>query len=416
MIPASTAESKTPDAQQARTLLIIEDDPVFASILARLARQHGYQPQIAATGKQGLLAAHSESPAAVVLDLMLPDIDGLQVLEQLKDNIQTRHIPVHVISAREDGQYLPLQKGAVGYLTKPAKPEDINRMFAEVANIRQATVKRVLVVEDDPGNRKAIKKLLGRKGLEIVASADGGSALQQLAAGRFDCVILDLQLPDMTGFEWLEAASAARSAEHAGEIPPIVVYTARKLTREEIRRLEAYTGSIIIKGAHSPERLLDEVTLFLHSIESSLSAEQRRIIRMQHDPNKVLNGRKIMIVDDDIRNVFALSRQLKKSGMDVVVADNGELALKKLGEHPDTELVIMDIMMPVMDGYEATRRIRGLSGFESIPIIALTARTMPEEQQKCLDAGANDYLSKPVGVDVLLTLMRVLLFKEVEAA
>lgn len=404
--------SVSKEQAQSRSLLIIEDDATFATVLARLARQNGYHPLIAATGKQGLLIAHSESPAAVVLDLMLPDIDGLQVLEQLKDNIQTRHIPVHVISAREEGQYLPLQKGAVGYLTKPVEPEDINRMFAEVANIYQTSIKRVLVVEDDLSNQKAIKKLLGRKGLEIIAVSDGGTALKKLSDSRFDCVILDLQLPDMTGFEWLEAAGAVK----AGEIPPVVVYTARKLTREEIRRLEAYTGSIIIKGAHSPERLLDEVTLFLHSIESSLNAEQRRIIRMQHDPNKVLNGRKIMIVDDDIRNVFALSKQLKKSGMDIIVADNGELALKKLGEHPDVELIIMDIMMPVMDGYEATRRIRKLSAFQDIPIVALTARTMPEEQQKCMDAGANDYLSKPVSVDVLLTLMRVLLFKEVEAA
>jgi CheY-like chemotaxis protein len=274
-------------------------------------------------------------------------------------------------------------------------------------------MKRILVVEDDEKNQVAIQSLLKKKDIELVLAGTGAMALEQLGAGRFDCVILDLRLPDMNGFEWLEKAET-KSGD--ASLPPIIVYTAQELTEDENRRLNHYTGSVIIKGAQSPERLLDEITLFLHSVESTLTKDQREIIRMQHDPDKTLQGRTVLLTDDDLRNTFALSKILKKHGMQVVIADNGEMALDKLRENNAIDLVIMDIMMPVMDGYQTMKEIRAQKRYANLPIIALTAHAMPDEQGKCMAAGANDYLTKPVDVERLLTLLRVWLFRQEMAA
>jgi CheY-like chemotaxis protein/signal transduction histidine kinase len=392
-----------------KVLLIIEDDPAFAATLMKIARRRGYKCMAAGDGKTGLVLALEEPVTAILLDLTLPDIDGVHVLDQLKHDLRTRHIPVHIISGREEHNAVPLRKGAIGYLTKPVDKEAIDGALSRIESLLDSEVKQVLVVEDDEKTQIAVQALLRKKDIQITLAGNGAAGLDALQATRFDCVILDLQLPDMTGFTWLE-----RMEHAAGEslTPPVIIYTARDLTEEENRQLARYTGSIIIKGAKSPERLLDEVTLFLHSVESTLSREQQEIIRMQHNPDAVLQGRTLLLVDDDLRNTFALSKLLRKHEIHIVIADNGQMALEKLATDPSIELIIMDIMMPVMDGYETMHAIRAQHSLQEVPIIALTARAMPEEQEKCMAAGANDYLTKPVDIDRLLTLLRVLLFKQ----
>jgi CheY-like chemotaxis protein/signal transduction histidine kinase len=406
-------------ADNDKVLLIIEDDPHFAGTLMKIARKRGYKCLCAGNGKSGVVLAVEEKVDAIILDLKLPDIDGMNVLDQLKHDLRTRHIPVHIISGREDVEtILPLRKGAIGYLTKPAEKEAIDGAFTRIESLLQSEVRQVLVVEDDRQTQVAIQALLKKKDLHITFAAHGATALRLFGETKFDCVILDLRLPDMTGFEWLEQMEKAARETAAGNAgaPPVIVYTAQQLTEDENRQLSRYTGSIIIKGAKSPERLLDEVTLFLHSVESTLSSDQQDIIRMQHDPDKVLQGRTILLTDDDLRNTFALSKLFRKHGMNVVIADNGQMALDKLQEDRSIELIIMDIMMPVMDGYQAMREIRVQERFDHVPIIALTARAMPEEQEKCMAAGANDYLTKPVDIERLLTMLRVWLFKQEMAA
>jgi CheY-like chemotaxis protein/CHASE3 domain sensor protein len=394
-----------------KVLLVIEDDPAFAGILTNIARKRGYKCLAAGDGKSGLVLAVEQPVTAILLDLKLPDLDGMQVLDQLKHDLRTRHIPVHIISGRDESELAPLRKGAIGFLAKPADKEALDGVFGKIDTMLAAGAKRLLVVEDDQKTQVAIQALLKKQDLEITFAGTGEAALAHIAGTRFDCIILDLRLPDMTGFEALE-----RMEREVRPLPPVIVYTARELSEDENRKLNRYTGSIVIKGAKSPERLLDEVTLFLHSVESTLSADQQDMIRMQHNPDKVLQGRTVLLVDDDLRNTFALSKLLRAHGMTIVIADNGQMALEKLESDKTIDLVIMDIMMPVMDGYQAMRAIRAKARFAALPIVALTARAMPEEQEKCLAAGANDYLTKPVDVERLLTLLRVWLFRQEMAA
>jgi CheY-like chemotaxis protein/signal transduction histidine kinase len=396
-----------------RVLLIIEDDREFATILMKIARKRGYKCLAAGDGKSGLLLATEQKVTAIILDLRLPDMEGMRVLDQLKDDLRTRHIPVHIITGVENLEAQTLNKGAIGYLTKPVESRDIEGAFARIDGLLRADIKKVLVVEDDEKAQMAIQSLLKQANIEIIAARTGTAALAEMQKSAFDCIILDLKLPDMTGFEWLQIVE---DKVGEGEAPPIVVYTAKELSEEENRQLSRHTGSIVIKGASSSERLLDEVTLFLHSVESSLTKDQQAMIRMRHDPDRALQNRTIMLVDDDMRNTFALSKLLKKHGMNVLIADNGQMALDLLKEHKRTELVIMDIMMPVMDGYQAIREIRSRKALRNLRIIALTARAMPEEQERCIAAGADDYLVKPVDVDRLLTLLRVWLFRQERAA
>lgn len=417
-MPKASVRMFVPDDRKAigaddRVLLIIEDDRDFAITLMKIARNRGYKCLGAGDGKSGLVLAQEQRVSAIILDLRLPDIDGMRVLDLLKDNLKTRHIPVHIISGIDMGALVPLKKGAVGYLVKPAQIEDIEGVFTRLDGLLHAGVKKVLVVEDDPNTQAAIQSLLKQKAIEIVVAGTGKAALKLMAETAFDCIILDLKLPDMTGLEWLREAETA-----AGEVgvPPIVIYTAKDLSEEENRQLSRHTGSIVIKGASSSERLLDEVTLFLHSVESALSTDQLAMIRMQHDPDRALRNRTVMLVDDDMRNTYALSKLLTKHGMHVLIADNGQTALRMLETEKSVELIIMDIMMPVMDGYQAMREIRARNAWQAIPIIALTARAMPEEQERCMEVGANDYLVKPVDIERLLTLLRVWLFKHERAA
>lgn len=388
-----------------RVLLIIEDDQSFAKTLMGIARDKGYLCLVAGDGHSGIALAKKYHPAAIVLDLGLPDVDGLQVLEQLKFELETRHIPIHIVSAREEVPELK-QKGAMGYLLKPADEESILTIFESVESVLNSKVKKVLVVDDDEISHKAIESLIGSDVTTLDKAYNGAEAKEKIITNPYDCIILDLSLPDFSGFELLKQLK-----NEGVEVPPVVVYTGRELSKEEHDELRRYSSSIVLKGAESPERLLDEMSLFLHSVESDLSDNQRSAIKMFHNAEKLLKNRKILLVDDDVRNIFALSSTLEGYGLDVIVASNGKVALDKLKNEEGIELVVMDIMMPIMDGYEAMEKIRLQEKFHDLPIIALTAKAMAGDREKCIESGANDYITKPVDVEKLVSMMKVWLFK-----
>jgi CheY-like chemotaxis protein/signal transduction histidine kinase len=386
-----------------RRILIIEDDEAFARILFDLAHEMGFSGLVSPTADEGLRLAREFLPEAIVLDVRLPDHSGLIVLDQLKQDPRTRHIPVHVISSSDQSKSAK-EMGAVGYAVKPVKIETLKAVFQNITSLAGQTKKKVLVVEDDEVQRRHITELVADKDVTVEAVETATAALDRLEFQTFDCMIMDLSLPDLSGYDLLEKLSESQGKY---SYPPVIVYTARDLTREEEERLRQYSGSIIIKGAKSPERLLNEVTLFLHRVESDLPPERQKMLRELRSREKGLEGRTILAVDDDVRNIFALTSVLEQYGATVVVARNGKEALTQLAEIPDIDLVLMDIMMPEMDGFEAMQRIRAQRQFEKLPIIALTAKTMKDDQVKCLSHGANDYLAKPLNVDKLLSLIRV---------
>ena len=395
----------TPKSGQPRKVLIVEDDTVFAEILQGAAVEMGFEPLVTDKADEAVRLAVNDRPLAVLLDLRLHDHSGMSVLDRLKRDTRTRHIPVHIVSAT-DASRAALHMGAASFMVKPVERERILEVFAKLEDRTQNRVKRVLIVEDDPGQGASLTALVKDTGAEIVLVDRGSLALEKIAQGEshFDCMILDLQLPDMTGFELLE--KLAKSSERFA-YPPVIVYTGRELTRADEERLRRYSESVIIKGAKSPERLLSDVTLFLHRVESELPAERQRMLRELRSRERTLEGRKVLVVDDDIRNVFALTSALETQGARVLIARNGREALEKLKEAPDTDIVLMDTMMPEMDGIEATRQIRALPKHARLPIIAVTAKAMRNDQEQCLEAGASDYLAKPVDVDKLLSLIRV---------
>ena len=382
-------------------ILIIEDDLRFAAVMRDVVRRRGRRALVAADGSSGLQLAEQWRPAGIVLDLRLPDLDGLRVLDALKQSLHTRHIPVHVISA-SDPSTDALQRGAIGFLSKPAEAEDLQAVLASIER-KQSPQRRILVVEDDEASRQAITSLLINDQTEIVTTASGEDALHRITAEHFDCVVLDLGLQDIDGFEFLRRLHAESQDDH----PPVVVYTGRELSREQHRELSELAQSVVVKGAESPERLLDEVTLFVHALNEQLPSHQRAVLERIHSGRALFEGRQLLLVDDDLRNSFALSGVLKKQGFEVHIADNGELALERLRQAPDTDIVLMDIMMPVMDGYETMRAMRADPALANIPVIALTAKAMPEDRRRCIEAGANDYLGKPVDLDRLLAMIRL---------
>lgn len=384
-----------------RRMLIIEDDEDFAQILFGLAHEMNFGAIVTPTGEEGLELAKEFRPNAIVLDIKLPDHSGMIVLDQLKMNTVTRHIPVHIISS-EDFSRSALEMGAVGYMLKPVKKEQLQVAFQNMNALLEQGMKKVLVVEDDPVQRKHIKELIGDKEIEVLAVETSQEALELLSKHTFDCMIMDLSLPDMSGHELLAKLSNESSTY---SFPPVIVYTARDLTPQEEEKLRLYSGSIIIKGAKSPERLLSEVTLFLHKVETELPPERQKMLRDLRSREKNLQDKTILVVDDDVRNIFALTASLETQGARIQTARNGKEALAKLG--PEIDLILMDIMMPEMDGYEAMRRIRADEKNKDIPIIALTAKAMKDDKQKCLEAGANDYLAKPIEIEKLLSLIRV---------
>jgi signal transduction histidine kinase/DNA-binding response OmpR family regulator len=385
-----------------RTALVIEDEPEFARILYGLAHDMEFRCLVALTAEEGLELAAGENPDAILLDMRLPDRSGLSVLQQLKDNPSTRHIPVHVVSSQENGGEA-LHLGAIGYALKPTTREQLEAVFLKLKEKSSQQVKRVLLVEDDERQRESVVQLIADTDVEIAAVGSGEEALNLLRTQIFDCMIIDLKLPDMQGNELLQRMSL----EELCSFPPVIVYTGRNLTREEETELLKYSRSIIIKGARSPERLLDEVTLFLHKVEAQLSSERQTMLKSVRGRDRVFEGRTILLVDDDVRNVFALTSALEQRGAHVQVGRNGFEALARLDEVEAIDLVLMDVMMPGMDGLEATRRIRQDPRFTRLPIIAITAKAMKDDQEQCLAAGANDYLAKPIDLTRLYSLLRV---------
>jgi len=391
---------------QRRLLLIVEDDVAFAEILANLASELSFQFLVAHSAEEGVRLALQFLPAAIILDVNLPDRLGLTVLDRLKQNGSTRHIPVHVMSV-EDYSRMALSMGAAGYLLKPTNRDDLVRVFTEMKE-RLTRLRRLLIVEDDAVQREAVTQLLSSEEIEIVAVATVAEARQKLKAGSFDCVVTDLSLPDASGYDLLESMAN----DDAYAFPPVIVYTGRTLTADEEQQLRRFSSAIIVKGARSPERLLDEVSLFLHQVEATLPADRQRMLRQVRDREAAFDGRKILLAEDDVRNIFALSSILEPKGAKLFIARNGREAIEHLERTPDIDLVLMDIMMPEMDGLEATRQIRKRAErFSRVPIIALTAKAMGDDRELCIKAGANDYVAKPLNVEILLSLVRVWLHK-----
>ncbi|MDO9243472.1 MAG: response regulator, partial [Rhodocyclaceae bacterium] len=346
--------------------------------------------------------------SAILLDVMLPHIDGWGVMRSLKDNPRTRHIPVHFITCLDDRQKA-MAMGAIGFATKPVTMEQLNNVLQLIEGSLAKSVRKLLIVEDNADEAKSMVALLEEGGVDIAVAVTGKEAINMLAAEPFDCMVLDLGLADMSGFDLLEYMQSMARARRI----PVIIHSGRDLSHTDERKLRRYAESIIIKGAKSPERLLNEVTLFLHLVESNLHPNKQRMIRTAIDKEAMLEGRKVLLVDDDMRNIFSLSSLLGEKNMVVIEAENGKEALARLEEHQDVGIILMDIMMPEMDGYTAMREIRKNPRLVNIPIIAMTAKALRGDHEKCMAAGASDYIAKPIEVDKLLSLIRVWIFQHV---
>jgi CheY-like chemotaxis protein len=387
-------------------LLIVEDDPHYARVLVDLSHDKGFKVLVAMGGAEALALAREFHPTAVSLDVFLPDMLGWTVLNHLKQDPATRHIPVQMLTLDEDRHH-GLTRGAFAFVTKPTTPEGLESALARIKQYTAPRRKRLLVVEDNPAEQLSIRELLGHDDIDVSIAASGAEALSAVKEQPFDCVVLDLRLPDMTGFDILE---------RLGETPdlndlPVVVFTGKELSPEEDARLHALARSVVVKGVESPERLLDETALFLHRVVADLPAEKQRMLDRLHRSDDALVGKKVLVVDDDVRNIFALSSVLERRGMTVLTAGTGREAIATLQSTPEIAIVLMDIMMPEMDGYETMQVIRQNPLFRRLPIIALTAKAMKGDREKCLEAGASEYLAKPVNTEQLLSGLRVWLHR-----
>jgi CheY-like chemotaxis protein/signal transduction histidine kinase/HAMP domain-containing protein len=392
-----------------RVVLIVEDDLTFAEILLDLTHEKGLKGVVATTGSMALAMVRQYSPVAITLDIRLPDRDGWTVLDRLKHDARTRHIPVHVITV-EEARRRALRQGAFAHLQKPVSREQLAISFDSIASFTKRNARKLLLIEDDDVQRSSVVELIGNGDVNTTAVGSGEEALSKLENEKFDCVVLDLKLPDMTGFELLEQLQSNGQAD-----VPVIVYTGKELTRKEEMHLKRMATSIIIKQADSPERLLAETALFLHRIEANLPEAKRRMIELTKRNDPVLSGRKVLIVDDDVRNIFALTSALEAYNMTVLHAENGQQGIDLLKSTDGVEAVLMDIMMPEMDGYEAISAIRQMDEFRQLPIIALTAKAMKADRDHCFDVGASDYISKPLDIDQLLSLLRVWLYQTDES-
>ncbi|MEP6636466.1 MAG: response regulator, partial [Acidobacteriota bacterium] len=354
--------------------------------------------------------ARKYKPSAITLDIRLPDRDGWAVLDRLKHDAETSHIPVHIITVEEQRQRA-LQQGAFTHLQKPVTYADLGRAFDGIRDFAERRIRKLLVVEDDDIQRMSVVELIGNGDVNTTAVATGQEALNILKDERFDCMVLDLKLPDMTGFELIEKLQTDLGRYDL----PIIIYTGKELTRKEERHLKKVADAVIVKEASSPERLLAETALFLHRVEADLPESKRRILEKLHRSDPVLAGRKVLVVDDDVRNIFALTSALEAHNMEVVHAENGQEGIDLLQATPGIEAILMDIMMPEMDGYEAITAIREMEQFKQLPIIALTAKAMKADRDRCLEVGASDYISKPLDIDQLLSLLRVWLYRQDES-
>jgi CheY-like chemotaxis protein len=410
VLPAPRAEAVPDDRDimQAgdEVLLIVEDDPHYARVLLGLARDRGFKGLVAMRGAEALELARKHLPTAISLDIFLPDMLGWTVLSQLKQDATTRHIPVQIITVEEERQH-GLERGAFAYLNKPLTTEGLEVAFDRIKQFAAPRVRRLLVVEDSPAEQLSIVELIAHDDVEITTVGTGEDALGAMRRQPFDCVVLDLRLPDISGFDLLAEMQLDPQLREV----PIVVFTGKELSQDEEAELRKMAKSIVLKGVRSPERLLDETALFLHRVVASLPEPKRRMLEHLHGSDEALAGKKVLVVDDDVRNIFALSSVLERHGMHVVSATTGQEAIDLIERTPDLALALMDIMMPEMDGYETMRRIRGSPELRLLPIIALTAKAMKGDREKCLEAGASDYIAKPVNTEQLLSLLRIWLHR-----
>jgi CheY-like chemotaxis protein len=387
-------------------LLIVEDDPHYARVLCDLSRDKGFKVLVANRGAEALALAHEYHPTAVSLDVFLPDMLGWTVLNHLKQDPTTRHIPVQMLTLDEDRHH-GLARGAFAFVTKPTTPEGLESALSRIKEYSAPRRKRLLVVEDNPAEQLSIKELLGYDDIDVTVVATGAEAVEAANEQAFDCVVLDLRLPDISGFDVLERFRDIPALRDL----PVVVFTGKELSPEEDARLHSLARSVVVKGVESPERLLDETALFLHRVVSDLPAEKQRLLDRLHHSDDALVGKKVLVVDDDVRNIFALSSVIERRGMTVITAGTGREAIAKLESTPDIAIVLMDIMMPEMDGYETMQVIRQNVSFRRLPIIALTAKAMKGDREKCLEAGASEYLAKPVNTEQLLSSLRMWLHR-----
>jgi CheY-like chemotaxis protein/signal transduction histidine kinase/HAMP domain-containing protein len=406
--PAATVE-RVPDDRDLiepgdEVLLVVEDDPSYARIVAGIARDRGLKILVAMNGSEALELARSFRPTAVSLDVFLPDMLGWTVLSRLKQDPALRHIPVQMLTLDEDRQH-GLARGAFDFISKPTAADELDVALGRVMNFSKPRKRRLLVVEDDPVEQMSIRELIAHDDIEIASADTGSDALDKLRDEDWDCVVLDLKLPDMSGFDVLERLQAEQ------QDVPVVVFTGKELSPEEDARLHTMARSIVVKGVESPERLLDETALFLHRVVSDLPAEKQRMLERLHSSDEDLIGRTVLLVDDDARNIFALSSLLERRGMRVLTATTGREAIDLVSANPSIALVLMDIMMPEMDGYQTTQKIRENPAHRRLPIIALTAKAMKGDREKCLEAGASDYLAKPVNTEQLLSALRMWLHR-----
>ena len=410
--PAHSSVKPVPDddrdriSQQDRSLLIIEDDLTFAKTLMELGQERDFKCIIAPDGESGLELAEKYHPSGILLDLSLPGIDGLTVMVRLKEELKTRHIPVHVISGREQKQDT-LKAGAVGFFQKPVNQGQLHTAFSKIEDLVDRPVKRLLLTEGNEPARKAFVELLSGKDVEITETATGETFLRKAREARFDCVVIGESLPDMTGVTLLEKLRhGGRNAD-----TPVVILSPSGTSNEDLQTLKRYADRVIKDNHTALDHVLDETTLFLHRIESDLPLKQQKVLKMLHDKETILRGKKVLLVDDDMRNIFALTNLLEDREVEVVVAKNGIEAIERVKAHPELDLVLMDIMMPEMDGYEAMREIRKTETGVNLPIIAMTAKAMRGDRAKCIASGASDYLAKPVDTSKLLSMMRVWLYR-----
>ena len=405
-VPEQVPDDRNNLQQDDAILLIVEDDPHYARVLCDLSRDKGFKVLVAGRGSEALALAREFHPSAISLDVFLPDMVGWTVLNHLKQDPNTRHIPVQMLTMDEDRRH-GLSRGAFAFVTKPTTPEGLETAFARIKEYSAPRLKRLLIVEDNPAEQLSIRELLGYDDIQVSVAASGTEALAAITEQPFDCMVLDLRLPDMSGFEVLERVRDTPSLNDL----PVVVFTGKDLSSEEDARLHTLARSVVVKGVESPERLLDETALFLHRVVAHLPPEKQRMLERLHRSDDALVGKKVLVVDDDVRNIFALSSVLERRGMVVVTAGTGREAITMLESTPSIAIVLMDIMMPEMDGYETMQVVRQNLSFRRLPIIALTAKAMKGDREKCLEAGASEYLAKPVNTEQLLSALRMWLHR-----
>jgi CheY-like chemotaxis protein/signal transduction histidine kinase len=405
-IPEHIMDDRETLTKDEEAILIVEDDPIFAQILAGACREHGMKYLAASSAEQAMELLHTCKIGSVLLDMTLPEQDGWSVLARIKEELDTLHIPVYVISSDEKSRQAMLH-GAMGFLQKPVSPEQLQQAFLKISSALGQPVKSILLIEDDPALQNAVKALLSSEGVSIETAGDGAGALLALKRCQPDLIVLDLGLPDISGFDLLD-----KMRNHEGVmLPPVIIFTGRDLSLEEYEKLQRYSANVIIKGVRSDERLIEEVARFLHRRVDSLPLHARNMMATLRDRDALFTDKQVLLVDDDIRNIFSLSGLLEDRGCRVLTARNGAEALELLSRHPDIDLLLTDIMMPGMDGYELIRKVRAQKRHTRLPILALTAKAMKDDRTLCLAAGASDYLSKPIDIDRLFAMMRVWLYR-----